>query len=444
MSGRFPGGVHPPDHKELSARAPLLDLPMPEKLFVVVTQNLGAPARAVVKKNDLVKRGQVLAEAGGHVSAPVHAPTSGKVLEVGPHPHPAFGKAPAITLAPDGEDAWAEGLPAPPPSQLTPETLRATIAAAGIVGLGGAAFPTHVKLAPPPDKPIDLLIINGAECEPYITSDQKLMETAPDEVVAGARLLLSALGVARCIVGIEDNKPEAIAALRAAAAAQGDAIRVESLPVRYPQGGEKQLIYALTGRETPPPPGLPSDVGIVVQNVATAYAVKRAVLDGEPLTERIVTVTGEGIARPGNFRVRIGTPFSALIEAAGGFAGPPQRIISGGPMMGQAVFDLQIPVTKGTSCVLVFPHAEDGRRPHELPCVRCGRCVAVCPQGLVPNMMAAGAERGLWELAEEYGAPACMECGCCTYICPAGRPIVQMVRTAKLMLRRQAAEAKRV
>ena len=438
MSARFPGGVHPADRKALSASAPLVDLPLSGRLYVVATQNLGAPTRVLVKKNQLVKRGELLAEAGGFVSTPVHAPTSGKVVDVGPHPHPALGKATTITLESDGEDAWAEGLPAPVVDR-SPQGIIAAIAAAGIVGLGGAAFPTHVKLSPPPEKPVDLLLINGAECEPYITSDQKLLETAPGAIVEGIALLMSALGVSNCIVGIENNKPEAISAMRLATAAL-DGVLVEELPVQYPQGGEKQLIYALTGREVPPPPGLPSDIGVVVLNVATAHAVKRAIVDGEPLTERIVTVTGEGVVRPGNFRVRVGTPFSALIDAAGGFAGTPRKVISGGPMMGQAVFDLSVPVTKGTSCVLVLT-GEDGRAP--APCVRCGRCVSVCPQGLVPNMMASAAEHEAWDTAEDYGAWNCMECGWCTYICPAGRPIVQMVRTAKLVLKRRPAEDKR-
>jgi H+/Na+-translocating ferredoxin:NAD+ oxidoreductase subunit C len=439
MAKYFPGGLHPPDYEELSCHSPLVDAPLPERLYIVATQNLGAPTKIIVKKRATVLRGEVLAQPGGFVSSPVHAPTSGTIAAIGPHPHPAMGMAQTITLDPDGEDRWCEDIPAPLQSREPNEMLDA-IARAGIVGLGGATFPTHVKLAPPADKPVDLLLINGAECEPYITSDRKLMETHPDEIIRGTQLLMTILGVEKCIIGIEDNKPNAAKMLRQASA-DDKRIEVLEFPVMYPQGGEKQLICAVTGREVPPPPGLPSDVGVVVQNVSTVFAVKQAIMDGIPLIERIVTVTGNGVINPGNFRVRIGVPYKALIDAAGGFSTPPERVINGGPMMGQTVFDLDTPVTKGTSCILVLTPSE-AAQVKSAPCIRCGRCVTVCPMGLVPNMMATAAERESWEIGSDYGAMDCMECGCCTYTCPAGRPIVQLVRTAKYMLRKAEAKKK--
>lgn len=435
----FKGGVHPSDGKELSRAKAVVNLPPPEKVIIPLSQHIGAPAESLVKVGDLVKKGDKIGEAKGFVSVPVHASISGKVTAVANFPHPAGKSLPAIQIESDGLDEWSENVKENPDyKSLSPEEIKSLIQNAGIVGMGGAAFPTHVKLSPPANKKIDTLIINGAECEPYLTADHRLMLEEPQKVLEGAAIVARALSIKNIYIGIEDNKQDAIKVL-ADAAKEYEGIKVVSLKVMYPQGGEKQLINAVTGKEVPSG-GLPMDVGIVVQNVATVAAVYDAVRFGRPLIERIVTVTGSGVKEPGNFRVRIGTSSLKLIEAVHGFKVEIGKVISGGPMMGMTQHTLDVPVVKGMSGLLFLPQNEVESYTPEA-CVRCGRCVAVCPMGLLPNMLGIYAELDRFEDAEKISIMDCMECGSCAYVCPSKRPLVHLIRYAKadIMAKRKKA-----
>ncbi len=438
---RFRGGVHPREGKTLTSGCAIQTAPLFEKYIVPLQQHIGAPAKVVVAKKDRVLRGQLLAEPGGFVSAAIHAPTSGTVSAVGDCLGPAGTKVPAVEIAADGDDTPVEGLaPIPDWEHAAPEDLKKRIAEAGIVGMGGAAFPTHVKLSPPPNKPMDVLILNGVECEPCLTADHRLMLEEPDRVLVGARILARVLGVSRLYIGIEDNKPDAIELLTRKTA--GMDITVLSLPVRYPQGAEKQLIYAVTGRKVPTG-GLPMDVGCVVQNVGTAAAVAEAVTEGKVLFERVTTVTGAPLVRPGNWRLRVGTPLRAVLELCGGVKYDPAKIIFGGPMMGLSVYSLDIPVHKSTSGLLLLGPGEISQFSSE-PCIRCGRCVDACPMNLLPGTLSVEIENERFDLAEEDHAFDCIECGCCAYVCPSHRPLVQHLRRAKseILARRRAASRK--
>ena len=423
----FAGGLHPPDNKQGSAHKAIEPCPLPEELIIPLSQHIGAPAEPCVTAGERVKKGQLIGRAKGFVSVPVHASSSGEVTAVEPRMHPSGRLLPAVVLRPDGEDAWAEGLAGTDPQTLSADELRERIRAAGVVGMGGATFPTHVKLSPPPEKKIDTLVLNGVECEPYLTADHRLMLEETERILDGVSILRQVLAVERVVFGIEANKPDAIAVMEQACAGQG--VEVAALAVKYPQGAEKQLIFALTGREVPSG-GLPMDVGVVVQNVGTAAAVSDAVRGGRPLIERIATVTGPAVAEAKNLRVRIGTPLAAMVECCGGLQGEPAKIIMGGPMMGAAQLSLEVPATRGTSGVLLFARGDLPLRP-EGPCIRCGRCVTVCPARILPTTIAAYARLDLLEEAEELGAMDCIECGCCTYICPATLPLVQAIRHAK-------------
>ena len=423
----FPGGLHPPDSKEYSAHKAIETCPLPEELVIPLSQHIGAPAEACVAKGDRVKKGQVIGQAKGFVSVPVHASTSGEVLAVEPRPHPAGKALLAVVIRPDGEDAWVDGLEEADPASLTPDEIRDRIRSAGIVGLGGATFPTHVKLSPPEGKTIDTLILNGVECEPYLTADHRLMLEQSERILDGVAILKKALGVETALIGIEANKPDAIEMMKKACAGKG--IEVVPLEVKYPQGAEKQLILAATGREVPSG-GLPMDVGVVVQNVGTAAAVSDAVRLGRPLIERIATVTGPCVVEPKNLRVRIGASLSHLVEFCGGLKEEPAKIIMGGPMMGQTQLSLDVPAIRGTSGVLLL--GEGDVDPKEAgPCIRCGRCVRVCPARIMPTTIAAYARLDLIDEAEAFDAMDCIECGCCTYTCPASLPLVQSIRYAK-------------
>ncbi|MEK6726434.1 MAG: electron transport complex subunit RsxC [Deltaproteobacteria bacterium] len=435
----FKGGVHPPDGKELSNAKAVATLPVPEKVTIPLSQHIGAPAESLVKVGDAVKKGQKIGEAKGFVSVPVHASISGKVTAVAGFPHPAGKNLPAIQIESDGLDEWSADVKENPGyKNLSPEEIKSIIQGAGIVGMGGAAFPTHVKLSPPANKKIDTLIINGAECEPYLTADHRLMLEEPNRVIDGASIIARALSVSNILIGIEDNKPDAIKTM-ADAARPYEGVRVVSLKVMYPQGGEKQLIKAVSGKEVPSG-GLPMDVGVVVQNVATAAAVYDAVRFGRPLIERIVTISGSGVNNPGNFRVRTGTSSLKLIEAAGGFKSEIGKVISGGPMMGMTQYTLDVPVTKGMSGLLFLPQNEVKSYASEA-CIRCGRCVAVCPMGLLPNMLGIYAELDRFDQAEKANLMDCIECGSCAYVCPSKRPLVHLIRYAKadVMARRKKA-----
>lgn len=431
----FRGGVHPPESKGLTEHEPIRTMPAPRAVVVPLRQHLGVPARAVVKPGDRVAEGQPVGEPAGFVSCPVHAPIAGEVTFVGPRAHPGGFVCESVVIeSRDGDAPPAWRLPGARPEweRLTRAEILALIREAGIVGLGGAAFPTHVKLSPPDGKPIDLLVINGAECEPFLTCDHRVMLEETDAVATGVRILKRALGVPRAIVGIEANKPDAIATLSAAFAGDAD-IDVVPCRVKYPQGAEKQLIKALTGREVPPPPGLPLDVGVVVQNVGTAAAVARAVTAGVPLIERVATVSGTAIARPSNVRLRVGTPLREVVEFCGGLATPPAKVVVGGPMMGAAVADLDVPVVKATSGLLFFT-ADDCPEPVPYPCIRCGRCGEACPLGLQPSEIALRVEITDLDTAEALHIQDCMECGSCAYICPSNRWLVQQLRLGKAKL----------
>ncbi len=432
----FPkGGIHPSENK-LSAHSAIETLPLPEVVVVPLSQHIGAPAVAEVVKGDRVVAGQLIAKAGGFVSANVHSPVSGVVTAVEAVPNGSGVKTMSVTIAVEG-DEWAPEIDRSPKlvtqCTLDAKEIVARIATAGIVGMGGATFPTQVKLSPPPGKKADVLIINGVECEPYLTSDHRVMLERGAEVLVGTGLLARALEVERTYIGIENNKPDAIAHLRKVAgelARELPAIEIVPLKVQYPQGGEKQLIRAVTDREVPSC-ALPIDVGCVVQNVGTALAVYEAVQKNKPLVERVVTVTGRNIAAPSNFLARIGTPVSALIEAAGGVQGDePVKVIGGGPMMGRAMSNPDAPVTKGTSGVLILS-GKDAARCAETECIKCARCVTVCPMGLEPWLLSRQTQKQMWDEAEAGVIVDCIECGSCAYTCPARIPLLDWIRLGK-------------
>ncbi|MBI4684299.1 MAG: electron transport complex subunit RsxC [Nitrospirae bacterium] len=429
----FKGGVHPPDKKELAKNEPIKEAKSPQRVLIPLSQHLGAPCKSIVSIGQEVKKGEMIGEAGGFVSAPVHSSVSGKVIAIGDFPN-AMGKmVTSIVIENDGKEEWTNIKDNPDYIKLSPEELKEKIKAAGIVGMGGAAFPTLVKLSPPKEKPIDTVIINGAECEPYLTADYRLMIEKPKEIIEGLKILMKVLNVNKGFVGIEDNKPDAVQKMKEAAKNEPN-IEVLALEVKYPQGAEKMLIRAVTGREVPPR-GLPMDVSVVVQNVGTALAVYEAARYGKPLIERVVTVTGEGINRPANLMVKVGTLVSDLIEQCGGLKNTAGKVISGGPMMGFALSSLDTPVTKGTSGILALPeegiaHAEDFG-----PCIRCGRCIDICAMGLMPSMLSILSERGFYEDAKEYNLFDCFECGSCAFVCPSKRPIVQLIRLAKSLVK---------
>jgi electron transport complex protein RnfC len=439
---KFTGGVHPPA-KKLTAALPIEPAPIPRKVFIPLAQHIGAPAESLVAKGERVNIGQIIGRnEKAFVSAPVHASISGKVLEIAPHSHPLGPNLPAVVIEAEEdqtEPAW-QLIETDILSQ-KPEILKNRILEAGIVGLGGATFPTHVKLSPPQQKPIDTLIINGAECEPYLTADHRLMLEHASQIVKGIQVVMHILGVERAYIGIEQNKPDAIQTLTQAT--KNTKIQVVGLKVKYPQGSEKHLIKALLNREVPPPPGLPMDVGVVVQNVGTLFAIYEALYLGKPLIERVLTVTGSGIKHPKNLRVRIGTPISEVIEYCGGLTEDAGKLILGGPMMGLAQYTTQVPVIKGTSGILVQTKSEVFTSSYR-DCIRCGKCVEVCPMLLLPYQIGIYAEKQMFEEAEATGTLDCLECGCCVYICPSKRPMVHMIKYAKaqIMAKRRAAKTK--
>jgi electron transport complex protein RnfC len=425
----FPGGGHPPTNKKSTHTSLIQDMPVPDRVVIPLQQHTGAPAEPVVSAGDEVQAGQKIGQAQGYVSVPIHASISGTVTAIEPHRHPLGGELPAVVIE-RGDRENGQQLPENKAGTVPADTkvLLEAIREAGIVGLGGAAFPTHVKLAPPENKPIDTCIINGAECEPYLTADHRLMIEERDQIMAGAKIILQALGCRRGLIGIEANKPDALAAMRELAR-QEPQWEVVPLQVKYPQGAEKQLITALTGREVPSG-GLPMDVGCVVQNVGTAKAVADAILLGKPLVERIVTVTGPLVREPQNLRVRIGTLFRDVIERCGGTTGPPGKLIMGGPMMGLAQVSDEVPVIKGTSGILILaPDQSLIPQPHA--CIACCRCVDTCPMKLVPTKLGKLIEADRLGEAEGQGVLDCMECGTCAYVCPSKINLVHLFKFAK-------------
>ncbi len=425
------GGVHPQDHKGLAGRQPIEPIALPHLLHIPLQQHIGTAAYPVVRRGQRVAKGELLGERQGTVSAPVHASTSGRVVGIGRYPanHPSGLSVPTITLQPDGEERWAEALQGvADPFALPPEEIAHQVAAAGVVGMGGATFPAAVKLNLRHRYRLHTLVINGSECEPYLTCDDRLMREQPAEVLDGVRIMAYALGVSRVLIGIEDNKPEAQAAMGSAAAGFAE-VRVVRLPNRYPMGSEKHLVLAVTGRETPAR-GLTADIGVVVHNPATAFAVHQALRLGRPLIERVVTVTGQAITQPRNLRVPLGTPVEHLIAHCGGFREEPMRLISGGPMMGQPLSSTRVPIIKGSNGVLALT-AREAHRQDPMPCIRCGSCVAACPCGLMPLDLAARVRAADLASAVRHGLMDCIGCGSCAYVCPAHIPLVQYFNYAK-------------
>lgn len=427
----FPrGGIHPKENK-FSADNAIGKIDLPQKVAVPLSQHIGAPAKVVVNPREQVKVGQLIAQGSGFVSANIHAPVSGMVTKVDKIIDSTGYKRDAILIKVKG-DEWDEHIDQSPDlkkeiSDGKDEILK-KIQAAGIVGMGGATFPSHVKLAVPKGKKAEYLILNGVECEPYLTADHRLMLEKSEEIIVGCHLLMIALGVETAIIGIENNKQDAIEKMRQLT--EGDNhIFVQPLKVQYPQGGEKQLIKAVLKREVPSG-GLPIDVGVVVHNVGTAFAVYEAVQKNKPLIERVVTITGKHVKKPSNFLTRIGTPVIDLIEAAGGLPEDTGKVVSGGPMMGKALNNLNIPVAKGTSGILVVPE-EESRRGEVKPCIRCSKCVTVCPMGLEPYLLMTLAQKELFERIEEEKVMDCIECGSCSYTCPSDRPLLDYIRLGK-------------
>jgi electron transport complex protein RnfC len=422
----FPHGVHPPEFKELTEDKALQPMPPPEKVMIPLLQHFGKPAEPLVQKGDEVLLGQKIGEGQGLFSASVHSSVSGKVLSVDTFNHPGGSPVPAVTVTNDGQDKTLPGKKeTKDPFSLSPEEVREKVKEAGVVGLGGAAFPTAVKLSPPKDKPIDTIIINGCECEPFLTSDYRLMLEYPDEILKGAELARIATGAERIIVGIEDNKRKAFEVFQEKISAYKGEIVL--LKTKYPEGAEKNLIYAILRREVPRG-GLPFDVGIVVQNVGTAKAIWEAVSRGKPLYERAITVSGRSITEPKNLLVRIGTPFQEVIDFCGGLREDRNILVMGGPMMGLAQWSLDVPVIKGTSGILAWDVPQAGI---EHPCIRCGRCIEHCPMVLVPTQLAKYVKFNKLDEAENWGILDCVECGSCQYICPSKISLVHWIRLGK-------------
>jgi electron transport complex protein RnfC len=428
----FKGGIHPPDNKEFSKEAAIATSKPPKTIVIPLSQHIGAPCSATVEIGQEVKMGQVVGQADAFVSAPVHSSVSGKVVAITEYPNPMGRMVPCVVIENDGKDEWTELKEDADYLNLDADALKEKIKGAGIVGMGGATFPTSVKLSPPKEKPIDTVILNGAECEPYLNADYRLMVERPKEIIEGLKVLMRVLGVQKGYIGIEDNKPEAIKIMTEAAAGESG-IEVGSCHVKYPQGAEKMLIKALTGREVPNKGGLPMDVGVVVQNIGTAIAIYEAARFGRPLIERVVSVTGSGINEPRNFNARVGTMVSHLVEECGGLKDGAIKVVSGGPMMGFAMYTLDMPVTKGTSGILAMQEGETAHVDKHGPCIRCSRCIDICPMHLMPSMLSVLSEAGFYEECKEYGLFDCFECGSCSYVCPSKRPIVQFVRLAKSM-----------
>ncbi len=466
---RFPGGVHAPERKELAAGTQIEVLPTPPEVRLPLLQHLGAPCEPVVAPRSEVELGQLLGDSQARVSAPVHASVCGKVGRAAMVTLPNGRRVSAVPIQTDLERTpsgrqlfeelfrgpWLEAL-AGELQRFEPAEIVEAARRAGLVGLGGAGFPTHIKLTRNPEKPIRWLLVNGCECEPYLTADHRLMLEAPEPILAGALLARRAVGAEQVIVCLEDNKADALEALQAAgaeqviaclednkadalealrAAALGTDVEFRVLPTRYPQGGEKQLVQAVLRREVPLG-GLPLDVGAVVINVATSAALARAVLRGQPLTHRVMSVSGRGIAQPKNLLVPLGTSYGRVLEYCGGLTDQAVRVVAGGPMMGFSLGSLDVPITKGTSGVIALVREEMGRV-EETACVRCGRCGEVCPVGLLPTRLALAARAGDAALARRCFAEACVECGCCAFACPAGLPLVQLIRAAKLLARQK-------
>ena len=428
------GGVHPAENK-LSAGSPIREAALPKQAVFSMFQHIGAPAKPVVQKGDVVKVGTLLAEAGGFVSAPVYSSVSGKVNKIDTVLDASGTRRMAVIIDVEGDD-WEESIDRSKDlvrlsdrPELDAKTIVEKIKNAGIVGLGGATFPCHVKLTPPPGCKAECVIINAVECEPYLTADHRLMLEHPDEILVGVDLIMKAVGVTKGYVGIENNKPDAIK-LMTEKSKDYPNIEIVPLKLKYPQGGEKQLIDAVVGRQVPAPPAIPINVGAVVQNVGTAFAIYEAVMKNKPLIDRIITVTGKSVKNPSNLLARLGTSFQQLIDECGGVPEDTGKIIGGGPMMGKALLSLEVPMTKGSSGLLLM-NEKEARRSEPQPCIRCAKCVGACPMGLEPFLLSKVSAMEEWEIAEKNDIVSCIECGSCQFTCPSKRPLLDMIRVGK-------------
>ena len=435
----FGGGVHPPENKRQSNSRPIRAAGLPPELILPLQQHIGEPARCIVEPGQKVLKGEVIAQVGNGMGVPVHAPTSGRIERISLEhvPHPSGMSDTCVVLIPDGEERWGELIPHPEYRKLERDQVLALIRQAGIVGLGGAGFPTNIKLRPSVDRKVDTLILNGAECEPYITADDMTMREKADQVMTGLRIMAWLLRPERVVIGIEENKPEAIAAMRQAA--EGSKTEIAVIPTKYPSGGEKQLIQILTGQEVPSG-GIPADIGVMCQNIGTAVAVADAILQGKPLISRVITATGEALAEPGNFEVLIGTPASHLLACAGVDKQRLSRLVLGGPMMGYTLPSPGIPLIKTSNCVIAASASELPTPAPEQPCIRCGHCAEACPMELLPQQLFWHAKATEFEKAEHLNLFDCIECGACSYVCPSSIPLVQYYRFAKGEIRLQRAE----
>lgn len=428
------GGVHPAENK-LSAASPIREAALPKQAVFSMFQHIGAPAKPIVKKGDVVKVGTMIAEAGGFVSAPVHSSVSGTVSKVDVVIDASGTRRQAIFVDVNG-DEWEDAIDRSPElvrlsdrPELDAATIINKVKEAGIVGLGGATFPCHVKLSPPPGSKAECVIINAVECEPYLTADHRLMLEHPEEILVGVSLIMKAVSVEKGYIGIENNKPDAIRLMTEKAQTYPN-IEIVPLKVKYPQGGEKQLIDAVIGRQVPAPPAIPISVGAVVQNVGTAFAIYQAVMKNKPLVDRIITVTGKSVSNPSNLLARLGTPFQQLIDECGGLPEDTGKIIGGGPMMGKALLNLDVPMTKGSSGLLIM-RQDEARRAEPDPCIRCAKCVSACPMGLEPYLLATLSDKQEWEMAEGNDIVSCIECGSCQFTCPSHRPLLDNIRVGK-------------
>ena len=428
------GGVHPEENK-LSANQPIREAQLPKQAIFSMFQHIGAPANAVVKKGDMVKVGTLLGEAGGFVSAPIYSSVSGKVSKVDVALDASGLRRMAVYVDVEG-DEWEESIDRSTTlvklsdrPGLDSKTIIEKVKTAGIVGMGGATFPCHVKLSPPPGCKAECVIINAVECEPYLTADHRLMLEHPEEILVGLQLIMKAVNVQKGYIGIENNKPDAIALMTEKAKGY-EGIEIVPLKVKYPQGGEKQLIDAVIGRQVPAPPAIPINVGAVVQNVGTAFAIYQAVMKNKPLIDRIITVTGKSVKQPSNLLARLGTPFQQLIDECGGLPEDTGKIIGGGPMMGKALLSLDVPMTKGSSGLLIM-RKDEAKRAESQPCIRCAKCVNACPMGLEPYLLAKVSELRDWDAAEHEDITSCIECGSCQFTCPSHRPLLDYIRLGK-------------
>lgn len=437
----FKGGVHPAGNKEITCKSKIQDSKGPDTLYVPLSQHIGAPAKPLVKKDDVVKKGQLIGESGGFVSANIHSPVSGKVKEIKKMSVVGGNLADCIVIENDREEnISSEIAPYGDYKNLSAERLLEIVKEIGLVGMGGATFPTHVKLNPPEGKVIETLIINGAECEPFLTADHRLMLEEGEDIINGTLAFMKILGVKKAFIAVEDNKKDAIENLKKLSANHSE-IEVVDLKTKYPQGAEKQLIYVVTGKEVPSG-GLPADAGAIVDNVATVAQFAKSLRTGMPLIDRVCTITGGAVNEPKNLRIKIGTLYSDIIDECGGFKGEIAKIVSGGPMMGIAVADTKIPSNKGTSGLLCLSEKEAYISPTK-NCIRCGKCVEICPMSLEPVFIATYATKGNFDMSKHYYALDCIECGGCSFICPSKRPLVQMIRVAKRQIMAQSRKEKK-